>query len=127
MFCSHCGLKFTSASKFCSDCGKPQPSSTSSDPDIEIISSSSSISSFPSIRVPSTRVPSLGSSIINEVRSAKAKATIQDRANNKDVLPQSNWGVDPRGKHQERRIAELFIIEQGGIPCCLPSGYKQLK
>ena len=126
MFCNYCGFKFTTTSKFCSDCGKPQPS-TSSDSNVEIISSSTSLPSFPSIQVPSTRLPSSGASIINEVRNAKAKATIQDRANSKDVLSQSNWGVDPRGKHQERRIAELFIIEQGGASCRLPNGYRQLR
>ena len=130
MFCAYCGIELGSVTKFCGNCGKAQlqpPSASSDADDVQFIGSASSVSSFPSIQAPSTRAPSSGSSITSEVRSAKAKAAIQNRASNKDVLPQSSYGVDPRGKRIERRTADLFIIEQGAAPCRLPGGQKQLK
>jgi hypothetical protein len=129
MFCGQCGRERTNT-KFCSHCGfkhPPSTSSTTTDPDVQFLSAtSSSLSSF-STRPPSICVVSSGSSITADVRLHKQKATLQDRASSKDILPQSGFGLDPQGKNLEPRPAELYIVEQGVQPVKLPSGQRRLK
>jgi hypothetical protein len=129
MFCGQCGRK-RSDTKFCRDCGYEHPPSTSStttDPDVQFLGpTTSSLSSF-STRPPLIRTASSGSSITTQVRDAKRKATLQDRASSKDVLPQSKFGLDPRGKNLEPRSAELYIVEQGVAPAKLLGGLWRLK
>jgi hypothetical protein len=119
MFCGQCGRGRTET-KFCSHCGYEHLASTSStttDPDVQFLSATSY--SPPSI--------STGSSITAQVRDAKQKATLQDQASSKDVLPQSKFGLDPRGKTLELRSAELYIVKQGVVPIKLPGGLRRLK
>jgi hypothetical protein len=66
---------------------------------------------IPSVRISASRTPSSLSSLTNEVRAQKAATTKQDRANSKDILPTSSFGLDPRGKAQQQRTAELFTAQ----------------
>jgi hypothetical protein len=103
MFCGQCGCE-RSNTKFCSQCGYKHPPSTLStttDPDVQFLgATTSSLSSF-STRPPSIHTASSRSLITAQVRDAKQKATLQDRASKKDVLPQSKFGLDPQGKNLE--------------------------
>ena len=102
-------------------------SSTTTDPEVQFLgATNSSLSSF-STRPPSIRTTSSGSSITAQVRDAKQKATLQDWSSKRDVLPQSKFGLDPRGKNLEPRPAELYIVEQGVAPAKLPSRLRRLK
>jgi hypothetical protein len=72
-------------------------------------------------------MPSSTSSLTSEVRAQKLATTKQDRANNKDILPTSSFGLDPRGKAQQQRTAELFTVEKGVAPIKVPGALKRLK
>ena len=110
MFCSDCGYSVKPTDSFCSNCGhlvqKPDLTANDDANDVQVISPGSFIrsacasSSRPtrnSDQVSISTLPS-SSSISNEVRANKAIATKRDRANNKDVLPTSSFGLDPRGR-----------------------------
>ena len=49
-----------------------------------------------------------------------------DRVNNKDILPTSSFGLDPRGKAPQR-TAEVFTVERGMAPIKVPGALKRLK
>ena len=87
MFCSKCGT--TIDSKFCSNCGQ---ANLDNNPEVECIGS------FRPLYTASTRAPSVGLLILAEVCTARAKATTQDQATAKEVLPYSKFSVDLRGK-----------------------------
>ena len=131
MFCSECGTAIEKTSKFCCKCGRSCPpqailDDSDDDDDVQYVKTStkSSISGFLSqLPLSSTH----GSSVSMNVRAAKAKATLRDRAASKDVQPTSKFGVDPRGKTVERWIADLWLVQQGEPPTRYPGAYLWLK
>jgi hypothetical protein len=136
MYCTNCAASLGPADLFCGRCGNRVKSPDASD-DLQYISTTSRASSVPSSRpiiassIPSVRISashkSSTSSPTNEVRAQKAATTNQDRANNKDILPTSSFGLDPRGKAQQQRTGELFTLERGMAPIKVPGALKRLK
>jgi hypothetical protein len=133
MYCNQCATPHRPTDIFCSNCGSRIKSPDASD-DCQIVSppprapsiSVRTSTSIPSIRTSST-YPSSSSSLTSEVRAQKAVATKRDRANNKDILPTSSFGLDPRGKAQQQRTAEVFTVEKGMAPIKVPGALKRLK
>ena len=114
MFCGNCAASLGPADIFCRHCATrvKDPNATSKDVQyITTASRSASIpssrptisSTIPSLRISASHIASSTSSLTNEVRAQKAATTKQDRANNKDVLPTSSFGLDPQGKAQQLR------------------------
>jgi hypothetical protein len=135
-FCTGCSNALDSEDSFCGNCRKPVKRSDNDNDDVQIIgsipSTASHASSFPTrpsdqASKSAGRMPSSSSSITNEVRANKAATIKKDRANSKDVLPTSAYGVDPRGKSQQQRTAELFTVEKGAAPVRIPGALKRLK
>jgi hypothetical protein len=134
MYCTKCATLLGPTDLFCSNCGTRIKSPDTSD-DVQIISPprapsllsrTSTSASIPLIRTPST-YPSSTSSVTSEVRAQKAISTKRDRANNKDILPTSSFGLDPRGKAPQQRTAEVFTVEKGMAPIKVPGALKRLK
>jgi hypothetical protein len=67
------------------------------------------------------------SSLTSEVCAQKAVTTKKDRANNRDILPISSFSLDPRGKAQQQRTADVFTVEKGIAPIKVPGALKRLK
>jgi hypothetical protein len=135
MYCTKCAAVLGPTDLFCSNYDTRIKSPDTSD-DIQIISlparapsllSTRSSASMPSVRISSSYTPSSTSSLTSEVRAQKLATTKQDRANNKDILPTSSFGLDPQGKAQQQRTAELFTVEKGIAPIKVPSTLKRLK
>jgi hypothetical protein len=139
MYCTKCAAVLGSTDLFCSNCGTRVKSPDASD-DVQVISppprapslpstrsSASASASMPSVRVSSSYAPSSASSLTSEVRAQKLATTKQDRANSKDILPTSSYSLDPRGKAQQQRTAELFTVEKGMAPIKVPGALKRLK
>src|SRR5947199_9619024 len=107
-FCTGCSHALDPEDSFCGNCRKPVKRSNNDNDDVQIIgsfipSTASRASSIPTrttdqASTSASRIPSSSSSITNEVRGNKAATTKKDRANSKDILPTSAYGVDPRGK-----------------------------
>ena len=139
MYCTKCAANLGPADLYCAKCATPVKSSDATpvkSPDasddvqyigaIPSISTRNTASSMPSARVSATRISST-SSLSNEVRAQKAATTKQGRANSKDILPTSSFGLDPRGKAPQQRTAELFTVEKGLAPIKVPGALKRLK
>jgi hypothetical protein len=135
MYCTNCAGLLRPTDSFCGNCGTRVKSPDASSDDIQYIGAAPSVSvstrttassSTPSVRVSASRISST-SSLTNEVRAQKATTTKQDRANSKDILPTSSFGLDPRGKAQQQRTAELFTVEKGMAPIKVPGALKRLK
>ena len=135
MYCTKCAAPLRAGDIFCSKCATRINSPDASD-DVQIISppvrapsllSTRDSASMPSVRIPSSYTPSSTSSLTSEVRLQKLATTKQDRLNNKDILPTSSFGLDPRGKAQQQRTAELFTVKKGIVPIKVPSALKRLK
>jgi hypothetical protein len=137
MYCTNCAASLGSTDLFCSHCGTRVKSPDAASDDVQYISTATraasipsiqtTISSIPSVRISASRTASSTSSLTNEVRAQKAAITKQDRANSKDILPTSSFGLDPRGKAQQQRTAELFTVEKGMAPIKVPGALKRLK
>jgi hypothetical protein len=106
MYCTNCAGILGPTDLFCGCCGTRAKSPNVSSDDVQYISAAPSVSistrstapsSAPSDWV-STSCISSTSSLTNEVRAQKVATTKQDRANSKDILPTSSFGLDPRGK-----------------------------
>jgi hypothetical protein len=123
LFCSNCGTRIKSpdASNDLQIISPPPPGRTPSLP------STQTSASMPSVQVSSHYPPSSTSSLTSEVRAQKLATTKQDCANNKDILPTSSFGLDPQGKAQQQRTAELFTVEKGMTPIKVPGALKRLK
>lgn len=135
MYCTNCAGVLGPTDIFCGRCGTRVKSPDASSDDVQYIGAAPSVSvstrptapsSTPSARVSASRISST-SSLTNEVRAQKAATTKQDRANSKDILPTSSFGLDPRGKAQQQRTAELFTVEKGMAPIRVPGAMKRLK
>ena len=134
MYCTKCAASIGPTHLFCRKCGTQVKSPDQSD-GIEIVGanclpaspSSSQKSTLPSIRVSSSREQSSASSLTNEVRAQKMETTRKDRLSNKDILPTSSYGLDPRGKAIQQRTAELFTVERGMAPVRVPGALKRMK
>jgi hypothetical protein len=136
VYCANCADLLVPASIFCGHCGTRVKSPDASDDDVQYIGVAPSVSvstrttapSIPSARVSESRTGiSSTSSPTNEVRAQKAATTKQDHANSKDILPTSSFGLDPRGKAQQQRTAEIFTIQRGMSPIRVPGALKRLK
>jgi len=132
MYCTNCASFLRPTDLFCGNCGTRVKSPDALSDDVQFISAAPSVStrttasSAPSARDSASRISST-SSLTNEVRAQKAATTKQDRANSKHILPTSSFGLDPRGKAQQQRTAELFTVEKGMAPLKVPGALKRLK
>jgi hypothetical protein len=138
MYCTNCVASLGLADIFCRRCTTrvKDPNATSKDVQyISTTSRSASIpssrptisSTIPSLRISANHIASSTSFLTNEVRAQKAATTKQDRANSKDILPTSSFGLNPQGKAQQLRTTELFTIEKAIALIKVPSGLRQLK
>jgi hypothetical protein len=82
---------------------------------------------MPLVQASSSYMPSSTLSLTLEVCTQKLATTKQDCANNKDILPISSFGLDPQGKAQQQRTAELFTVKKGVAPIKVPRALKRLK
>ena len=103
MYCTKCAALLGPTDLFCSNCGTRIKSPDTSE-DIQIISpparapsllSTRSSASIPLVQISSSYTLSSTSSLTSEVRVQKSATTKQDRANNKDILSTSSFGLDP--------------------------------
>jgi hypothetical protein len=69
------------------------------------------------------RVISSSSTAALEVKNGRAKATLEDRITTKEM--KSRYGVDP--KNIEKRVAEIWTVEQGLTPCRFPAPHHLIK
>ena len=106
MYCGNCAASVEPADTFCRRCATRVKDPNATSKDVQYISTASRSASIPSSRptisstIPSLQISST-SSLTNEVRAQKAATTKQDRANSKDILPTSSFGLDPQGKAQQ--------------------------
>ena len=138
MYCSNCAAALTPGGLFCSHCATRVKSSDAPSEDVQYISTASRSASIPSsrptisstipsLRISASHITSSTSSLTNEVHAQKAATTKQDRANSKDTLPTSSFGLNPQGKAQQLRTAELFTIEKAMALIKVPSSLRRLK